>query len=58
MSVCKNLADTIGDEIPLHVYGTADWRPYLRTNQNKLEISSTDDKPKDRTVTIKIAQIL
>jgi hypothetical protein len=36
MSVYKNLADTVGDEIPLHVYGTATWRPYLRTYNNKL----------------------
>ena len=36
MSVYKNLEDTAGDEIPLHVYGTASWRPYLRTYANKL----------------------
>jgi hypothetical protein len=40
MSVYKNLEDTTGDEIPLHVYhkpssGNA-WRPYLRTFANKL----------------------
>ena len=57
MSVYNNLEDTIGDEIPLHVYGTG-WRPYLRTYQNKLQISSNDVTGKDRTVTIKIAQIL
>lgn len=58
MSVYKNLVDTVGDEIPLHVYGTATWRPYLRTHQNKLEISSNDIEARNRTVTIKIAQIL
>lgn len=67
MSVYANLSDTMGDEIPLHVYGTAGWRPYLRTSSNKLQISS-DDAPKknadgtisgtSRTVTIKIARIL
>lgn len=36
MSVYTNLSDTAGDEIPLHVYGTAGWRPYLRTYANKL----------------------
>jgi hypothetical protein len=36
MSIYKNLSDTMGDEIPLHVYGTAGWRPYLRTYKNKL----------------------
>jgi hypothetical protein len=36
MSVYNNLEDSVGDEIPLHVYGTAGWRPYLRTYQNKL----------------------
>ena len=58
MSVYTNLSDTVGDEIPLHVYGTADWRPYLRTYQNKLQISSNDTSSTSRTVTIKIAQIL
>ena len=58
MSVYKNLADTAGDEIPLHVYGTAGWRPYLRTYANKLQISSNDTTNTARTVTIKIAQIL
>lgn len=62
MSVYKNLEDTAGDEIPLHVYhkpSSGDpWRPYLRTYQNKLQISSNDNEVKDRTVTIKIAQIL
>lgn len=58
MSVYKNLSDSIGDEIPLHVYGTAGWRPYLRTYQNKLQISSNDASATSRTVTIKIAQIL
>ena len=58
MSVYKNLSDTAGDEIPLHVYGTAGWRPYLRTHANKLQISSNDASATSRTVTIKIAQIL
>lgn len=58
MSVYKNLSDTAGDEIPLHVYGTAGWRPYLRTYANKLQISSNDTTNTARTVTIKIAQIL
>lgn len=58
MSVYKNLSDTAGDEIPLHVYGTAGWRPYLRTYANKLQISSNDTISTARTVTIKIAQIL
>lgn len=58
MSVYKNLSDTAGDEIPLHVYGTAGWRPYLRTYNNKLQISSNDTSSTKRTVTIKIAQIL
>lgn len=58
MSVYKNLSDTAGDEIPLHVYGTAGWRPYLRTYANKLQISSNDVSATSRTVTIKIAQIL
>lgn len=58
MSVYKNLSDTAGDEIPLHVYGTTVWRPYLRTYQNKLQISSNDASATSRTVTIKIAQIL
>lgn len=58
MSVYKNLADTAGDEIPLHVYSTAGWRPYLRTYNNKLQISSNDASATSRTVTIKIAQIL
>lgn len=58
MSVYNNLEDTIGDEIPLHVYGTADWRPYLRTYQNKLQISSNDVTATSRTITIKIAQII
>lgn len=58
MSVYTNLSDTVGDEIPLHVYGTAGWRPYLRTYQNKLQISSNDTSSTSRTVTIKIAQIL
>ena len=58
MSVYKNLSDTAGDEIPLHVYGTAGWRPYLRTYANKLQISSNDTSSTKRTVTIKIAQIL
>ena len=58
MSVYNNLSDTAGDEIPLHVYGTAGWRPYLRTYANKLQISSNDTSSTSRTVTIKIAQIL
>lgn len=58
MSVYKNLSDTAGDEIPLHVYSTAGWRPYLRTYANKLQISSNDASSTSRTVTIKIAQIL
>ena len=58
MSVYNNLEDTTGDEIPLHVYGTAGWRPYLRTYKNKLQISSNDVNATSRTVTIKIAQIL
>lgn len=58
MSVYTNLSDTAGDEIPLHVYGTAGWRPYLRTYANKLQISSNDISVTSRTVTIKIAQIL
>lgn len=58
MSVYKNLADTAGDEIPLHVYSTENWRPYLRTHANKLEISSSDTTQTSRTVTIKIAQII
>ena len=58
MSVYTNLSDTAGDEIPLHVYGTAGWRPYLRTHDNKLQISSNDISVTSRTVTIKIAQIL
>jgi hypothetical protein len=36
MSVYTNIADSVGDEIPLHVYGTAGWRPYLRTSAKKL----------------------
>jgi hypothetical protein len=38
MSVYKNIDDTAGDEIPLHVYhdSTQPWRPYLRTSANKL----------------------
>lgn len=58
MSVYKNLSDSIGDEIPLHVYGTADWRPYLRTFANRLEIAHNTVEDKSRTVTIKIAKIL
>ena len=58
MSVLKNVVDTIGDEIPLHVYGTAGWRPYLRTIDNKLQIASNDVSNTERTVTIKIARIL
>lgn len=58
MSIYQNLEDTKGDEIPLHVYGTAEWRPYLRTYKNKLQISSNDTSSTSRTVTIKIAQIL
>ncbi len=59
MSIYQNLSDTIGDEIPLHVYKTAGWRPYLRTYDNKLQISSTDTELEPpRTVTIKITQIL
>ena len=58
MSVLKNVVDTVGDEIPLHVYGTAGWRPYLRTRENKLQIASNDVSNTERTVTIKIARIL
>lgn len=58
MSIYQNLSDTAGDEIPLHVYGTAGWRPYLRTYANKLQISSNDTSSTSRTVTIKITQIL
>lgn len=60
MSVYKNIQDSVGDEIPLHVYGTAGWRPYLRTSANKLQISSNDvtAATNGRTVTIKIAKIL
>ena len=58
MSIYNGMSDTTGDEIPLHVYGTAGWRPYLRTYQNKLQISSNDTSSTSRTVTIKIAQIL
>lgn len=62
MSVYKNLEDTTGDEIPLHVYHKPSsgnsWRPYLRTYANKLQISSNDTTVTSRTVTIKIAQIL
>lgn len=58
MSVLKNVTDTVGDEIPLHVYGTAGWRPYLRTRENKLQIASNDVSNTERTVTIKIARIL
>lgn len=58
MSVLKNVVDTMGDEIPLHVYGTAGWRPYLRTRENKLQIASNDVSNTERTVTIKIARIL
>lgn len=32
----KNSSDTAGDEIPLHVHSTVNWRPYLRTYDNKL----------------------
>lgn len=60
MSIYNNLEDSTGDEIPLHVYGTAGWRPYLRTNAKKLQISCNDiTAPKDgRKVTIKIARII
>ena len=58
MSVLKNVTDTVGDEIPLHVYGTAGWRPYLRTLGNTLQIASNDVSSTERTVTIKIARIL
>lgn len=58
MSIYKNLSDTTEDEIPLHVHSTAGWRPYLRTYGNKLQISSNDNDATNRTVTIKIAQIL
>ena len=58
MSVYKNLEDSAGDEIPLHVYSNAGWRPYLRTFANKLQISSNDITKQSRTITIKIAQIL
>lgn len=60
MSVYTNIEDSIGDEIPLHVYGTAGWRPYLRTSAKKLQISSNDVEAakNGRTVTIKIAKIL
>ena len=58
MSIYKNLSDTVGDEIPLHVCGTAGWRPYLRTYANKLQISSNDASSTSRTVTIKIAKLL
>ena len=59
-SIYKNITDSVGDEIPLHVYGTAGWRPYLRTSANKLQISSNDvtAATNGRTVTIKIAKIL
>lgn len=60
MSVYKNIDDTAGDEIPLHVYhdSSQPWRPYLRTSGKKLQISSNDAAATSRTVTIKIAQIL
>lgn len=60
MSVYKNIDDTAGDEIPLHVYhdSTQPWRPYLRTSGKKLQISSNDVTAQPRKVTIKIAQIL
>lgn len=57
-SVQKSLTDTMGDEIPLHVYGSAGWRPYLRTNGTKLEISANHASAVSRTVTIKIVQII
>ena len=57
-SVVENVSDTIGDEIPLHVYGTASWRPYLRTYNNKLQIASNDASGTSRTVTINIARII
>lgn len=57
-SVQKSLIDTMGDEIPLHVYGSADWRPYLRTYGTKLEISANHAATVSRTVTIKIVQII
>lgn len=57
-SVQKSLTDTMGDEIPLHVYGSAGWRPYLRTNGTKLEISANNASEVSRTVTIKIVQII
>ena len=60
MSIYNNLEDSVGDEIPLHVYGTSGWRPYLRTNAKKLQISCSDKTAISggRTVTIKIARIL
>ena len=59
MSFYNGVADSIGDEIPLHVYGNATWRPYLRTYNKKLQISSNDAVDTSRSkVTIKIAQIL
>lgn len=57
-SVQKSLTDTMGDEIPLHVYGSAGWRPYLRTYGTKLEISANHVTTVSRTVTIKIVQII
>ena len=36
MSYKNSISDTAGDEIPLHVYSTVTWRPYLRTYGNKL----------------------
>ena len=57
-SVQKSLTDTAGDEIPLHVYSSAGWRPYLRTNGTKLEISANNSSAVSRTVTIKIVQII
>ena len=58
MSVLNNSTDTIGDEIPLHVNGTAAWRPYLRTFNGNLQIASNDQNTTNRAVTIKIIKML
>lgn len=58
MSVLNNSTDTIGDEIPLHVNGTAVWRPYLRTFNGNLQIASNEKNSTNRAVTIKIIKIL
>lgn len=52
-------ADKFNDEIPLHVSGDSNtWRPYLRTSEGKLQLSTNESTGTSRTYTVTIKRLI